>query len=1274
MTVVPVFVSSTFRDFHAERDELAGPIRDQLNERFERQGLRVEFIDLRWGVDTAALSEQERNDRVLDVCLGEIDRCRPLFLGLIGDRAGWRPPPERLRNAARTAGFTPPQLPKALTALEMAYAAARRDDHEALYVRRRILGVPPPEWVDDDRTDLESLIEALPDDQLHEYEASADGARLTGLGGFSELVVSELSARIARVADNVAAQRGDGLRAAEALRLDDLRRGFSDVTGFAQTLVGRILGGASVCVFGRSGSGKSAAWQAAVDRLRGHTRIASLTIGAVPETREHDTAVREIIAQLGGRPPVMPELARRERAMLAGLELAGVLQRRADATGELLHESLARAVSSAGTVVALDDLDRLNPSDGSRRLDLLGDLPGCALVTTADPEQMRILRARGFEVLGPPPLEGDGIAQVSRNMAALGGRALPEPVVGHLAERPRTPLWLELAIHELEALSEQEFVAAQRAGDPDPTALLLRTAAALPDDEEGMIGAGVARAVRRFGGASVASTLQLLLASPYGLRRSDLSAVSRDDELTIAAIVRELDVVLTPGVGAARVTFRTTAARAGTASRYQDLRPAHAALASWLARKPDRDTIDDLALLYHLLFTGGDVRASAEELHRGSVARGSALRLAASAIAAQRPDRTALEALIAACRQEPDDSSLAVSHRVVVMGADPTPAKRFVRDLLAVTGQLEDAERAALAHALDDPESRLEALALERVDPKAARQAVDAILAPLKREAVGTRYPAAPYEYVEALMLGSETLAAVGASTDALFLASRALEAADEFPPEADHRNTAIKLRALRTLAQHAIDVGRPADALALLDRSIDLAGAALRSWPAHRAYRQGYAVRQRSRLRWDAEDLCFGEADRLYTLRAAQADALTRKLELLLRGSPGPPARELGVQLLDLVRALVLSAAGPERDARSRARSLSRLADTAERAGDVELAAQLMVATVAQLELVGTDRSGGALAAALAQHFDLARRGGADAAAAEAWERLRRLVTHGEFRSADPTEAARVLTALGDPPSGRRPRPNPLAVAARVLAADRALDLDATLAAIEDDEARPREAARAAIALACANLVASPLPSAVDQLRETLLRCAQRTEAAAPELAMKAIDDACWTAWLAAAPTGAGGRELHQLARALSIKAELLERHDRLDEAGPVLDASLAVARRAARDLPADQQGPYLEPGIAAVRALAQRRGDTDRLAGFDAPDLPDFDAPDLPDPELPCPAAPGDRWDAETYAALAQVLAAAGNTVGADAASRAGRESGVSPRSLRSSAGSSS
>src|ERR1044072_8066437 len=82
-----VFVSSTFRDMQEERDELIKRVFPQLRKLCESRGVAWSEVDLRWGVT----DEQKADGDVLPICLAEIDRCRPFFIGLLGQRYGWIP-------------------------------------------------------------------------------------------------------------------------------------------------------------------------------------------------------------------------------------------------------------------------------------------------------------------------------------------------------------------------------------------------------------------------------------------------------------------------------------------------------------------------------------------------------------------------------------------------------------------------------------------------------------------------------------------------------------------------------------------------------------------------------------------------------------------------------------------------------------------------------------------------------------------------------------------------------------------------------------------------------------------------------------------------------------------------------------------------------------------------------------------------------------------------------------------------------------------------------
>ncbi len=88
---VYVFISSTFNDMHGERNYLVKRVFPELSQWCASHRLRLRDIDLRWGITE---EDSQENKKTVEICLDNIDRCRPFFLCFIGQRRGWVPTPE----------------------------------------------------------------------------------------------------------------------------------------------------------------------------------------------------------------------------------------------------------------------------------------------------------------------------------------------------------------------------------------------------------------------------------------------------------------------------------------------------------------------------------------------------------------------------------------------------------------------------------------------------------------------------------------------------------------------------------------------------------------------------------------------------------------------------------------------------------------------------------------------------------------------------------------------------------------------------------------------------------------------------------------------------------------------------------------------------------------------------------------------------------------------------------------------------------------------------
>ena len=562
MPVVPVFVSSTFRDFHAERDAIRSTVVPALDAALAPYGARIEMLDLRWGVDTTEVADETlAHQQVLDVCLGEVDRCRPLFLGLIGDRFGWIPPSGRLVEAAGRAGITAEDLPSvrgrglSVTALEVWHGIIHGQS-DSVVALRSLTGQIPDHWRDTDpeptlwlRSEVERASRARPSAvTLIEYEAAIEGGRIR------EADLEQFTGRLIDAMLPLAVRRAQSLLAAPltpyesaASLLAESRR---DVLVGRATLLEelddllRTPGSAGVVLKGDSGVGKTSVLIGECDRLRLRgTSVAQVLVGAGPGASGTDEVIRLLAAQLGIAVPQALGSAGEtqttgsiERPSPNDLRLGGA-ELRSWWRGEL-------ARLDSDTVIAIDGLDRLNP--GGDRDDLPVVLAGQGmdqvhyLVTTTLASHVEALQHRGLADVKVGRLSPADASQAAREWALVDGRrSLPAGVAEILATSPRTPLWLTLAVSELGWLQQEDYKRAESSPVADAasaiTDMLVGVASELPSTDVGLAARLLERAARLFPEREQARRfLGSLALTRSGLAPGDLESITGANPLVLS--------------------------------------------------------------------------------------------------------------------------------------------------------------------------------------------------------------------------------------------------------------------------------------------------------------------------------------------------------------------------------------------------------------------------------------------------------------------------------------------------------------------------------------------------------------------------------------------------------------------------------------------------------------------------------------------------------------------------------------------------------------------
>ncbi len=198
--VVRVFISSTFRDMHAERDHLVTVVFPDLRERVESLGLEFFDVDLRWGVPEKGADGEKTNS--WEYCRQWIDRVEPLFVCILGQRYGWVPKVEDFRDNPDKARQA--LEPRSITDLEVRHAVldSRRKRRSYFYLRATDAPATASDYVD--LPPLSDKLEQLKADvrscgrPVRDYPCEWVGDRFAKLDAFGKMVLEDLWSGVLR--------------------------------------------------------------------------------------------------------------------------------------------------------------------------------------------------------------------------------------------------------------------------------------------------------------------------------------------------------------------------------------------------------------------------------------------------------------------------------------------------------------------------------------------------------------------------------------------------------------------------------------------------------------------------------------------------------------------------------------------------------------------------------------------------------------------------------------------------------------------------------------------------------------------------------------------------------------------------------------------------------------------------------------------------------------------------------------------------------------------
>ena len=189
---------------HFERDAIQNYVSPQLYEIARKYGQIVSFCDLRWGIDTSELDETQSANKVLEVCLDEIDKSNPPMVVILGDRYGWIPEEKHVKTIAERKHLQLEDYSRSITALEIEYGALINSDrlsNTLFYFRNVDNYFPDSISIKEDEEhcrklkELKDRIISLSHGNIKEYTISQNKDGGVDVSDFSKQLLSDLKKR-----------------------------------------------------------------------------------------------------------------------------------------------------------------------------------------------------------------------------------------------------------------------------------------------------------------------------------------------------------------------------------------------------------------------------------------------------------------------------------------------------------------------------------------------------------------------------------------------------------------------------------------------------------------------------------------------------------------------------------------------------------------------------------------------------------------------------------------------------------------------------------------------------------------------------------------------------------------------------------------------------------------------------------------------------------------------------------------------------------------------
>lgn len=617
-----IFVSSTFKDMHFERDAIQEITLPALKSEAIKYGENVSFCDLRWGINTGDLDSEEGSRKVLDVCLDEIDRCKPPMVVILGDRYGWIPSEDLTKSAAERKKIELEDLQISVTALEIAYGALSTPERcrQALFYFRHIESDCPQDYSVEDAeheqklNQLKSKIDELTGGRIKHYSVSWNGEKLEGVISFAEMLAEDIKKVLLPEW-----KKKELLTLFERERLThwsfitEKNEMFSARSALVQKYYDDLTqnGKHFLAIKAPSGSGKSMLFSNLALKLRdGGYDVVPFMSGLTSESNDSVDILCNTIYYIEDLLGFSHESA---DFSFNGIEVSNESkseEQKEKKNGiEKLRERLFELCveceqANKRVIIMVDAVDQLASDDNRDNLIFIPERlsANVKFVMTCLPE----LDLVGRNAATLKPMDDAEKREVIEGILRSHNRELEDNVIRKMIKlkAAKNPLFLSLLVQRLLMMNRDDFLAIKKAGD-DMKAISkhqLEVIATCPDSLQKMSAELLTEAGKRINEELVRKVAEYLAVSRHGLRQEDLAVLLGDNwsALDFAHFITYMDENFIQRDDG-RFDFSHKCIREGFLKICDNTDEIHRQIVEYLESLPLNDNIRMLECVYHYI-------------------------------------------------------------------------------------------------------------------------------------------------------------------------------------------------------------------------------------------------------------------------------------------------------------------------------------------------------------------------------------------------------------------------------------------------------------------------------------------------------------------------------------------------------------------------------------------------------------------------------------------------------------------------------------------------